>query len=119
MMKRWIALLALVLMTVPLSAQYRAQVNLTIAATASGFTAADINAGNGHPQANTAECRADAASGTIRFRVDGVAATNAASGGQEVNAGDVFYINDNVALNAFSAIRAGATSGAISCSLSQ
>lgn len=119
MMKRLLYVLALLALTVPLSAQYRAQVNLAPGATASGFTAADINAGGGHNQANSAVCRLDAASGSIRFRVDGTAATNAAAGGTEANAGDVFYVNDNIALNAFSAIRTGATSGAIACNLSQ
>lgn len=113
-MKRMILVIVLAL-TVPLSAQWRylGFEQITAGATATGFTAALINAGNGHTQADVAVCTVSTAQ--VRYRVDGTAPTSTV--GNVANAGDTIPISGNDALNNFKAIRTTATSGVLDCTL--
>ena len=114
--KLFALLLCVLCLTVIAEAQtYVKHVKLTIAGTASGFTASDIN-GDGHPQATSAVCQLTGASGAITYRVDGTATTSTT--GQEVAAGSVIVITGTNNLLAASFIRTTSTSGDVRCVLS-
>lgn len=110
------ALLALTLTSAPLGAQdpYFGYEQITVAATAIGFTAAKINTGAGHPQATRAYCRLETAE--IRFRTDGGTPTTTV--GTLLEPGDTLEVNDAIQLPQFLAIRTGGTSGSLSCTYS-
>ena len=93
---------------------YTAQEQITVAGTAIGFTAATINVGDGHAQANTATCRNETAQ--IRVTVDGTTPTSTV--GTLVEIGDTFQVSSNNAMNLFRAIRTGGTSGKLTCNYS-
>lgn len=108
------SLLLLPLLAVTLAAQqatYIATEQITVANVSIGFTAATINTGGGHPQAERAVCRNEQAQ--IRVRVDGTAPTTTV--GTIVDVGDTIQVTGNNALNQFRAIRTGSTSGILTC----
>lgn len=114
-MRRAFFILACVLaLTVPMSAQFRyvAFEQITVAATAIGFTSATISAGNGHIQANSASCRNETAQ--IRFTIDGTTPTTTV--GTLLEIGDSFILSSPDLLQNFKAIRTGSTSAKLSCS---
>jgi hypothetical protein len=84
---------------------------VTVANSSIGLTAATINQGNGHMQANKAVCRLETAQ--IRYRLDGTAPTTTV--GTPLEIGDVLTITGNDLLNNFRAIRTGGTSGVLNC----
>ncbi len=92
---------------------------VTVGTTAVGFTANCIQVGTGcnnsvqHDQATAASCRLETAE--IRFRYDGPAATNSASGGTLLEVGETLTLSGNDALQDFSAIRTGSSSGVLQC----
>ena len=88
---------------------------LTIDATAGGigFTATDIQAGNGHVQATQASCRAETAE--MRYTIDGTTVTS--SVGMLLEVGDVVIISGTQYLLNLRAIRTTSTSGGLSCTI--
>ena len=111
-MRRVMIGLFLVALTVPLSAwSYVAFEQVTVTATAIGFTAATINQGNGHPGAAIAVCRLETAQ--IRYRLDGTAPTS--SVGTLLEIGDYLTLSGSDLLVNFSAIRTGSSSGVLDC----
>ena len=112
-MKKW--LLALVLaLAVPVSAQqYLTTTEVTIAGTAVNlFTAAQVQQGNGHPQATSATCSLAAAN--IRVSWDGQAPTT--SFGEVLTPGYWVVTGPDVLLN-IQGIRDDSTSATWSCTL--
>lgn len=116
-MTKWVFAVALVAgLMVPTGAtqwRYLAFEQLTAGASAVGFTAATINAGNGHSQADVASCTVSTAQ--VRYRVDGTDPTSTV--GAVANAGDTIPLLGNDVLNRFKVIRTGASSGVLDCSL--
>lgn len=117
MLTRLILILALLSLTVPLSAQspsYVTVADVTVAGTAvSLFTAADVQQGNGHGQAVSASCSLTGAN--IRVSYDGVAPTT--SLGEVLTPGVWIVTGADVMLTA-QGIRDDSTSAVWSCILS-
>lgn len=101
------------LLVAPVAAQYRytAFEQITVGATAVGFTAATINEGSGHPQATIASCRLETAQ--VRFTVDGTTPTTTV--GTLLEIGDWLTLTSPDLLTDFRAIRTGGTSGQLNC----
>lgn len=118
-MTKRLTLLFVLLFTVSLSAQwtYLAYEQITVAATSIGITATTLqpNGVNTQPQARVGSCRAE--TGQMRYRVDGVAPT--ASVGTLIEIGDIVALQGPDVLRNFRAIRTGATSGVLNCSVAQ
>lgn len=115
-MKRTCLLLAVVVaFAVPLHAQWSYVKNLaavTIAGTAvTVFTAADITAGAGHPQATTGVCKVVTAN--VRYTIDGQTPTT--SFGLVAYAGDSIVVNGTQPLLNLAAIRDDSTSATLDC----
>lgn len=108
-------ILALLLLTVPLAAQqYVTIADVTVSGTAGAvFTASDIQAGNGHPQAVAASCTLTG--GNIRVTFDGTVPTT--SLGEVVLIGGPYQIFPTPNLLNMQAIRDDSTSGVLSCTL--
>jgi hypothetical protein len=118
-MKRLFSPLAVVLLCVSVlsAATYVKYESITVAATAIGFTAANINNTDGtHQAATQAVCRLETAQ--IRWMVDGTTTVTATTG-TLLEIGDSIYLTDNDVLNRFRAIRTGSTSGALKCTYSR
>lgn len=108
---RWLAL-ALALFTATLAAaSYTKFEAVTVAAASTGFTAANINAGSGHPAATQATCRLETAE--IRYTVDGT--TPSAAVGTLLEIGDTLALFGNDTLNNFRGFRTGGSSGVLDC----
>ena len=108
-------ILAWGLLVVPLSAwSYLGFEQIAVGATAIGFTASTINAGSGHTQATSAECRARTAE--ISFTIDGTTPT--ATVGTLLEIGDVRTLEGHDVLALFRAIRTTAVSGQLDCNVS-
>lgn len=105
--------IALLLLAVPVAAQFRyvAFEQITVATTAIGFTAATIQAGNGHPQVTLASCRLETAQ--VRFTVDGTTPTSTV--GTLLEIGDWLTLSSPDLVANFLAIRTGGTSGQLNC----
>lgn len=116
MTKRIVVAVALVAaLVVPLAAQYAVLEQVTVGATAVGFTAATINAGSGHPEVGRAICRVRTAE--ISARWDG--GTPTASVGTLFYVGDVIDIKSPLEVKRFLAIRTTSTSGQLDCTLTE
>ena len=116
-MKRLVTIALVLALTVPLAAQqysYLAFEQITVAGTAIGFTAATINIGAGHMQAETAICRLETAQ--IRFAYDGTTPTTTVGTLWEV--GEERQFNGHQILRNFRAIRTGGSSGQLDCTYS-
>jgi len=121
-MRRVIVILALLALTVPLSAQFRyvkVQADVTVAASAIGIfctigsaTCDDVNAANGHVQATQGVC--SLTGGNIRVTTDGTTVTSAL--GTVLTPG-VWIFDTNQVLRIAQAIRDDSTSGVLSCTL--
>ena len=117
MMRRWLAVVALSLLTVPLLAQwqYLSFEQVTVAATAVGITATVLqpNGGGSSPQANVGTCRVETAQ--VRYRVDGALPT--ATVGTLAEIGDTIALDGADILRLFKAIRTGAVSAVMDCTV--
>lgn len=114
MKKPLVLLLALLTLAAPVAAyqqQYVAFEQVTVAAASIGLTAATINSGSGHPQAEKAVCRLEQAQ--IRYRLDGTAPTTTV--GTLLEIGDVLTLSGNDMLQRAQFIRTGGTSGILNC----
>ena len=96
-------------------AAYCALDQIAVAGTATGFTSATIREGNGHPQANWAQCRVRTAQ--VSYRIDGGAAT--ATVGTLLEVGDVLPLNQPWQLVNFSVIRTTGTSAQLDCTVGE
>ncbi len=112
-MRQLLCTLALgVLLTTALAATYAKLEQLTVANSAVGFTAANINNTNGsHPAATSGVCRLELAE--VRFAIDGTTPTTTV--GTLLEIGDQLVLTGNDTLNNFKAIRTGAVSGQLDC----
>jgi hypothetical protein len=90
---------------------YAALDQITVANTAIGFTAAKINAGNGHVQANKAVCVVQTAAVVVRW--DG--GTPTSSVGTTLQVGTTLMLDKPDWIVAFLAIRSTSTSGQLDC----
>ncbi len=122
-MKHWLSVaFALALSATVYGWTYLGYESITVATTAIGFTASCITVGTGcnnsvsHDQATAASCRLETAE--IRYRYDGTAATNAATGGTLLEIGETLTLSGNDTLQKFSAIRTGSSSGVLQCNYS-
>jgi len=116
-MRRAVVVLALALgLVVSLgAATYTKFEAVSIPATSTGFTAANINNLTGiHPPATQATCRLELAQ--VRYTVDGT--TPSATVGTLIEIGDIVTVTSNLTLNAFRAFRTGAVSGQLDCTYS-
>lgn len=86
---------------------------ITVAAAATGFTAAKITP-PGRPEATIASCRLETAE--IRWRIDGL--PGSATVGTLLEPGDILTVTGHDALLVFSSFRTGATSGVLDCTYS-
>lgn len=113
------ALLAVVVASVTSVAgvSYIASEQITVAATAIGFTTSKItpNGGPGQAQAVTAICRLETAE--IRYTNDGTT-TPTSSVGTLLEIGDVLTVQGHDVLVNFKAIRTGGSSGQLDCTYS-
>lgn len=102
-------------LAVTLAAQqsYVAFEQITVAATAIGFTTTKITPA-GRPQATVALCRVETAE--IRYTVDGTTPTTTV--GTLLEIGDTLTVNGHDVLVSFRAIRTGGTSGQLDCTYS-
>ena len=115
-MKRTMILIAvLVALTVPMSAGWAMLEQITVAGSSIGFTAANINQGNGHPQANYATCRVRTAQVSVRW--DGGTPTSTV--GILVEVGDLIRLDAPWKIVNFRAIRTTSTSGQLDCLYSE
>lgn len=115
MTRLFVSLVSVLVLTVPVAAQWRYVANvpaITIDNTAGGvaITSSYVN-GSGHVQANVGSCVVSVAQ--VRYTIDGVAPT--ATFGYLVDIGGQIALSGNDVLTAFRAIRTGATSGVIDC----
>lgn len=111
-------LVAVVLLTTRASAwTYLGFEQITVAATSIGFTATKLqpNGANTAPQATVGSCRVRTAQ--ISFTVDGTTPTSSVGTLGEI--GDVIPLVGPDVLRNFRAIRTGATSGQLDCSVGQ
>lgn len=107
--------LALLVASASLVAAYVKFEAVTVANTAIGFTAANINNVTGiHPPATQATCRLETAQ--VRYTVDGTTPTTTV--GVLLEVGDQLALVGNDTLNAFRAIRTGGASGQLDCTYS-
>jgi len=97
--------------------RYIAFEQITVAASAIGFTASKVEPDNsgGARQATTASCRVRTAE--ISFTYDGTTPTTTV--GQLAEAGDFLIVNGHDSIMRFKAIRTGATSGQLDCTYTQ
>lgn len=115
-MKGWMlrALLVVALLVTPrpmAAIEYTAFEQVTVGASAIGFTSSLIVQGNGHQQAVMATCRLETAQ--IRYRIDGTAPTSTV--GTNLEIGDTLVLQGADVLVRFSAIRTGGSSGQLNC----
>jgi len=98
-----------------LRAEWATLEQIAVAGTAIGFTAANINEGNGHAQANIGVCRVRTAQVSVRW--DG--GTPTSSVGMLLEVGDLITIKSHEELVRFRAIRTTSTSGQLDCTVSE
>lgn len=84
---------------------------LTVGATAVGFTKTIINASGNHAAATAGACRIRTAE--VSYTIDGTTATGSIGSLAEI--GDIIQLSGNDVLNNFLAIRTGATSAQMDC----
>lgn len=117
MMTRFVTALLVCVLTVPVLAQwqYLGFEQVTVAATSIGITATVLqpNGANTQPQATVGSCRVETAQ--IRYRVDGTAPTAAVGTLAEI--GDTIALSGADVLRSFRAIRTGAVSAVIDCTV--
>lgn len=117
-MRRWLVVCGICLTLVsPVVAQwqYLAFEQVTVAAAAIGITATVLqpNGGGSSPQANVGTCRVETAQ--VRYRVDGGLPTTAIGTLAEI--GDTIALDGSDILRLFKAIRTGAVSAVLDCTV--